>query len=67
MKVEGPFLTLQSPTGTDSGSIPSNDVDMTGESSQTKHVESTEHDELGTTVTEVTIVTTRKKYRVADA
>ena len=67
VEAEGPRLTSQLSTGVDLGSIPSNDVNVAGESSHTKYIESTQHDELGTTITELTIVTTCKKYRVADA
>ena len=49
------------------GPPPSYDRDATGEpSTHTQHAES-ERDDFGTVVTEVTIVTTRKRYRVEDA
>ena len=52
------------------GSLPPYDGDATGQSAtRAQHVES-EHDEFGTIVTEVTVVTstvtTRKRYRVDD-
>ena len=53
----------------DSGPLPSYDGDTTGQSSaRTQQIES-EHDEFGTIVNEVTVVTTttRKRYRVEDA
>ena len=56
-----------------SGSLPSYDGATAGQSSaRTQRIES-EHDEFGTIVNEVTVVTTtstvttRKKYRVEDA
>ena len=46
------------------GSPPSYEGDATGQSStRTQHAES-ERDDFGTIVTEVTTVTTRKRYRV---
>ena len=50
------------------GSLPSYDGDAGQSSTRTQHTES-EHDEFGTVVNEVTVVTitTRKKYRVEDA
>ena len=48
------------------GSLPSYDGLATGQSStRTQNAES-ERDEYGTVVTEVTVVTTRKRYRVED-
>lgn len=74
MKVENvskPSLSLSENLG--SGSLPSYDWDAIGPSTtHAQHVES-EHDEPGTTVNEVTVVTTtstvttRKKYRVGDS
>ena len=68
MNVEGPPTTSGSssePFGP--GPLPSYDGDTTGQSSaHTQHTES-ERDDLGTVVTEVTTVTTRRKYRVEDA
>jgi len=47
-----------------SGSPPLYDGDVTGQSStRAQHAES-ERDDFGTIVTEVTVVTTRKRYRV---
>jgi len=48
----------------DPGSLPSYEGDVAGQSST--RVES-ESDNFGTIVTEVTTVTTRKRYRVQDA
>jgi len=48
------------------GSLPSYEGDAAGQSfSHAQRVES-ERDDLGTVVTEVNIVTTRKRYRVED-
>ena len=47
------------------GSLPSYDGDVSQPPTSIQHAES-ESDEFGTVVTEVTIVTTRKKYRVED-
>ena len=68
MEVKGVFAPSQSPFETfGSGSPPLYDGDATGRSStRAQHAES-ERDDFGTVVTEVTIVTTRKKYRVEDA
>ncbi|KAF9649750.1 hypothetical protein BDM02DRAFT_3113175, partial [Thelephora ganbajun] len=72
VKVEGVFTSSQSSSGTlGSGPLPPYDGDATGQSStRTQHVEP-EHDEFGTIVKEVTVVTstvtTHKKYRVEDA
>ena len=50
-----------------SGSIPSYDGLAAGQSStHVQHAQS-ERDEFGTVVTEVTVVTTHKRYRVGDA
>jgi hypothetical protein len=50
-----------------SGPPPSYDGDVTGEpSTRTQQHAESERDDFGTIVTEVTIVTTRKKYRVED-
>jgi hypothetical protein len=50
------------------GSLPSYDGDVGQSSTRAQQTES-EHDEFGTVVNEVTVVTvtTRKKYRVEDA
>jgi len=68
-KVEGIFTPLQLPSGTPGLGSPANlsDGDAAGQSStRDQHTES-ERDGFGTIVTEVTTVTTRKRYRVADA
>ena len=58
-----PSLSLSGNPGLDS--LPSYDGVGTGQSTtRTQHVESV--DELGTVVSEVTVVTTHKRYRVAD-
>ena len=74
VKVEDAFTPSRSPSETlGSDSLPSYDGDTSGRSStRGQHVE-TEHDEFGTIVNEVTVVTTtntvttRKRYRVEDA
>ena len=76
VKVDGVPTPSQPPSETfDSGLPPSYHGDATGQSSTyTQHTES-EHDEFGTIVSEVTVVTTnststvttRKRYRVEDA
>ena len=69
MKVEGkstPFRPLSGETS-GSSSLPPYDGDGSGQSStRAQHAES-EDDDFGTVVTEVTVVTTRKRYRVEDA
>ena len=50
----------------DSGSLPSYDGDATGQSSARAQHAEYERDDFGTVVTEVTTITTRKKYRVQD-
>jgi len=62
-----PKLSQQSPETLGSGSLPPYDEDATVEQSSTRvqHAES-ERDSLGTIVTEVAIVTTRKRYRVEE-
>ena len=59
------FTPSQSSSGgLDSDSLPSYSRNATGESStHAQHAES-ENDEFGTIVTEVTVVTTRKRYRI---
>ena len=47
------------------GSLPSYDGDATGQSSTTLNMES-EHDDFSTIVTEVTTVTTCRRYQVED-
>ena len=67
VEVAGALAPSRPPSETlDSGSPPSYDGDATGQSStRAQHAES-ERDDFGTVVTGVTIVTTRKKYRVED-
>ena len=62
------FTAPQSPAETlGPDHLPAYNRDATGQSStQAQHAE-TEHDDFGTIVTEVTVTTTRKRYRVADA
>ena len=68
VKVEGTFMPSQpSPETLGSGSLPSYNGDPTERSStRAQHGES-ERDDFGTIVTEVTTVTTRRRYRVEDA
>jgi len=67
MKVEESHARAQLSAETvNSGSLPSDDGDRWHSSARAQHAES-ERDEFGTVVTEVTVVTTRKKYRVEDA
>ena len=67
VKVEGVFTPLQLLSeALRSGSLPSYDGDTLQPSARAQHAES-ERDEFGTVVTEVTVVTTRKRYRVEDA
>ena len=50
------------------GSLPSYDMDPAGQSSaRAQHTEESERDDFGTIVTEVTTITTRRRYRVEDA
>ena len=65
---EGAFTPSQPSSETlGSGSLPSYDGDTTGQSStHTQHAES-ERDDFGTIVTEITTITTRRRYRVEDA
>ena len=65
--VEGEFTPSQSSSKTiGSGSLFSYDEDTRQSSARTQQAES-ERDEFGTVVTEVTIITTRSRYRVEDA
>ena len=68
VRVEGAPLRLLSETpGPDT--LPSYDGNTTGQSStRTEHAESESESsgDFGTIVTEVTVITTRKKYRVED-
>ena len=67
VEVEGSSRHAQLPAETvASGSLPSYDGDQWQTSALAQHAES-EHDEFGTVITEVTVVTTRKKYRVDGA
>ena len=68
VRVEGMFTPLQSSSETlDPGSLPPYCLDATRRSSaRAQHVES-ERDDFGTIVTEVTTVTTRRRYRIEDA
>ena len=65
VKVEGESAPLQPSSEMGSGSLPSYDEETRQSSAHTQQVES-ERDEFGTVVTEVTIITTRKRYRVED-
>ena len=67
IKAEGVSTPLQQSSETPgSGLPPSYSGDVPGSSStQAQHAES-ERDDFGTIVTEVTVVTTRKRYRVED-
>jgi hypothetical protein len=68
MKVEDAFMPSQSSSETlGSGFPPSYDGDATGQSSTRAQYAESEQDDFGTVVTEVTTVTTRKRYRVEDA
>ena len=62
MKVEGKPKPLQSSRC--SGSLPSYNEDATGQPSTHTHHADSERDDFGTIVTEVTTVTTRRRYRV---
>ena len=71
MKVEGASMPLHpSFEALGPGSLPSYERDPGQSSTHAQHAE-TERDEFGTTVNEVTVltttVTTRKRYRVEDA
>ena len=72
MRVEGvPTPLRPSPETFGPDPLPLYDGDTTGQPpTHTQHAE-TEHDDLGTIVTEVTttntVVTTRRRYRVEDA
>ena len=67
VKVEAVFTTAPSSSGNlDSGSLPSYDGGVVGQSTiRTQYVEP-ERDGFGTMVNEVTVVTTHKRYRVSD-
>jgi len=67
VKVEGvlaPSQLLSKMLG--SGSSPFCDEDATGQSSTRVQRLESERDEFGTIVTEVTVVTTRRRYRLGD-
>lgn len=68
MRVEGAFAPSRPPSeALGSSPLPQYDGDGARPSStHAQHVES-EHDDFGTVVTEVTVVTTRRRYRVEDA
>ena len=67
VKAEGAFaLPHPPPETTEHGSLPSYEGTTGQSSTRTQHVESNRED-FGTIVTEVTTVTTRKRYRVEDA
>ena len=68
MKVEGLFTSSQPTSRTfDSVSPPSYNGEISGQSSTHAQRVESEGDDFGTIVTEVTTVTTRKRYRVEDA
>jgi hypothetical protein len=72
VKVEGLFTPSQLSSETlGSGPLPSYDGDPTGQSSTHAQRAESEHDEFGTIVNEVSVltttITTHKKYRVEDA
>ena len=67
--VRGMFTPSQSsPETLDSSSLPSYDGDTTGQpSARTQQYVESEREDLGTIVTEITTITTRRRYRVEDA
>jgi hypothetical protein len=68
VKVEGAFSPSQALSETlGSGVLPSYDGNATGQSSTNTQLAESERDDFGTIVTEVTTVTTRRRYRVEDA
>ena len=68
MKIEGKSTSSRSPSGTVGQEVPpSYEGDAIGESSVRGQRTESERDEFGTIVTEVTTVTTRRRYRVEDA
>lgn len=68
MKVEGKSKSSRSLSETlGSGSLPPYDEDAAGQSTTRAQHSESERDDFGTIVTEVTTVTTRKRYRVEDA
>jgi hypothetical protein len=67
VNVEGTVTPSQSSSETTgSDSLPSYDGGTTGQSSAHTQHSGSERDDFGTIVTEVTTVTTRKRYRVED-
>jgi len=67
VRVEGVFgPSYSSSEAIGLGSLPSYDGDTRQSYAPAQHAES-ERDEFGTVVTEVTVVTTRRRYRVEDA
>ena len=67
MKVEDISTSSRSPFGTtEQGFPPSYEGDAIGESSARTQCTESERGEFGTIVTEVTTVTTRRRYRVED-
>ena len=68
MKVEGTSTSSRSPLETVGQEVPpSYQGDTIGEPTARAQRTESERDEFGTIVTEVTIVTTRRRYRVEDA
>ena len=68
MKVESKPTSSRSPPGTVGQEVPpSYEGDAIGESSARGQLTESERDEFGTIVTEVTTVTTRRRYRVEDS
>ena len=65
VKLEG-ASPRQSPETLGSGSPPSYDGARPGQSSARTQVVESEHDDFGTIVTEVTTITTRRRYRADD-
>jgi hypothetical protein len=68
VNVEGTATASRSlPRTIHSDSLPPYNRGTTGQSSTHAHQAESEHDGFGTIVTEVTTVTTRRRYRVEDA
>ena len=67
--VKGMFTPLQSSSEmVDSGSLRSYDGDTTGQpSARTQQYVESKREDLGTIVTEITTITTSRRYRVEDA
>jgi hypothetical protein len=67
MKIVGTSTSSQSlAEAPGSGSLPPYHLDTTGQSSIRGQQAEYERDDFGTIVTEVTTITTRKRYRVED-